>query len=151
MFQARHVLEKGLRHAGEKEVCNINFRVGTFSQLQFCFRQGVQSRYKTATFKHRPPVEKPHIMAMPPKNKLFDGKCSSEVIHHSPLVSPYTEEKVVTMVEMENEKNKGNDNEMEMERQSDGGKDGDADDVKDIVQELVTKVATEGKVSTLIV
>lgn len=100
------------------------------------FSQGVPSRYKTATFKHRPPVEKPHIIAVPPKNKLY-AKCSSGVIQNSPMVSPYTEEKVVTMVEIENEKNKENDAE----------DDGEGGHVKRLVDELVNKVASDGKVS----
>lgn len=105
------------------------------------YSQGVQSRYKTAAFKHRPPVEKPQgiMVAPPPKNKLH-AKYPSGAIQNSPRLP--LEEKVVTMVEMENEKNKENEEVVTDE----------VDDyVKSLVQELVVKVAANGKVSSVFV
>lgn len=80
---------------------------------------------------------------MPPKNRLF-VKCSSEAIHNSPLASPYTEEKVVTMVEMENERNKGKDTTAEEDCKTPCLQD------DDILRKLIGKVASDGKVSRII-
>lgn len=63
----------------------------------------MQSRYKTATFKHRPIQEKPHIVQLPTKNKLF-AKCSSNCIPNTPIQTVIREEDIVTMVEIDNKK-----------------------------------------------
>lgn len=84
-------------------------------------------------------MEKPqNITEMPPPKNKLHVKYPSGAIQNSPRLPLNMEEKVVTMVEMENEKNKENE-EVVIDEVDDY--------VKSLVQELVIKVAANGKVS----
>ncbi|KAJ8959048.1 hypothetical protein NQ318_022303 [Aromia moschata] len=66
----------------------------------------VKSRYKTSTFRHRPPlVKEPPILPIPSKFKLFCKK-SSDMLRRTPVTTPVNEDTITTMVEMESEKDK---------------------------------------------
>ncbi|KAF2879449.1 hypothetical protein ILUMI_26729 [Ignelater luminosus] len=69
----------------------------------------VQSRYKTAGFKHRPVLEKPTVIELPAKSKLF-GKRSSCLLRNTPIHTPKNEDEIITMVEMQKDKETNNTN-----------------------------------------
>ncbi|XP_019880855.2 uncharacterized protein LOC109608758 [Aethina tumida] len=58
----------------------------------------VKSRYKTATFKHRPPIEK-NSDNLQPKSKLFEQR-SSSVVNSTPLLSARIDDTVRTQIEI---------------------------------------------------
>ncbi|KAG5895904.1 hypothetical protein JTB14_000516 [Gonioctena quinquepunctata] len=62
----------------------------------------VKSRYKTALFKHRPPMGKPgtQMLAVPSKCRLFSKKASM-VFRKTPHTSPMIEDDITTLIEME--------------------------------------------------
>ncbi|XP_018561085.1 uncharacterized protein LOC108903404 [Anoplophora glabripennis] len=69
-------------------------------------RTNVKSRYKTATYRHRPPVEKKSPESLPSKCKLF-AKKSSMILKRTPLTTPVDEDNITTMVQMEGGRSKG--------------------------------------------
>ncbi|KAJ8983946.1 hypothetical protein NQ317_008648 [Molorchus minor] len=70
----------------------------------------VKSRYKTAAFVHRPPREKetPQVMPFPSHCKLFCKK-SSSMLKNSPTITSVDEDAIMTMVQMEDKKERGGD------------------------------------------
>ncbi|XP_074034689.1 uncharacterized protein isoform X2 [Leptinotarsa decemlineata] len=65
----------------------------------------VKSRYKTALYKHRPPLEKPgtQIIAVQSKCRLY-AKKSSMIFKRTPVTTPVNEDDIETMVEVEKNK-----------------------------------------------
>ncbi|EFA09110.2 hypothetical protein TcasGA2_TC015485 [Tribolium castaneum] len=61
----------------------------------------VKSRYKTATFKHRPPVERPRGTEEQGKMKLFSRHSGN--LKSTPVRSPIREDDIKTMVEVDSE------------------------------------------------
>ncbi|XP_044272835.1 uncharacterized protein LOC123016481 [Tribolium madens] len=61
----------------------------------------VKSRYKTATFKHRPPVERPRGTEEQGKMKLFCKHSGN--LKSTPMRSPIREDDIKTMVEIDSE------------------------------------------------
>ncbi|KAF5289765.1 hypothetical protein FQA39_LY03682 [Lamprigera yunnana] len=70
-----------------------------------CNKFKVQSRYKTAGFKHRPPMEKPKFSSAASKSGLFHRR-SITCVKEISLVSPGNDDNIKTMISTENEKEK---------------------------------------------
>ncbi|XP_045477437.1 uncharacterized protein LOC123682722 isoform X2 [Harmonia axyridis] len=74
----------------------------------------VKSRYRTATFKHRPPVEKINSQIVEPtKQHRLDDKRSLVLLRNTPVVTPINEDNIETMIQFDNEHNDGNVSEKE--------------------------------------
>ncbi|XP_044758978.1 uncharacterized protein LOC123316808 [Coccinella septempunctata] len=84
------------------------------------FFSKVKSRYRTATFKHRPPIEKinSQIMVQPRQHRL-DEKKSLILLRNTPVVTPINEDNIQTMIQYENERIEGGESEKEVLEEND--------------------------------
>lgn len=66
----------------------------------------MKSRYKTATYRHRPPVEKklPEEASFPSKCRLLPKKVT--ISKRTPLTTPVNEDNITTLIQIEDDKDK---------------------------------------------
>lgn len=80
-----------------------------------CFSSKVKSRYRTGTFKHRPPVEKiSSQVTVQQKQHRLDDKRSLVLLRNTPVVTPINEDNIQTMIQYENERVEGEESEKEV-------------------------------------
>ncbi|KAL3273746.1 hypothetical protein HHI36_015174 [Cryptolaemus montrouzieri] len=67
----------------------------------------VKSRYRTATFKHRPPMEKTYDLLMQPPKHRLDDRRSITLLRNTPVTSAMNEDNIQTMIQYEKERGNG--------------------------------------------
>lgn len=102
-------------------------------------------------------VEKPTLIELPPKSKLF-GKRSSCLLRNTPIHTPENEDEIITMVEMQKDKETNNTNnikqdistnksEQNCEHQANAIKDMQLQALTPIIQNLCKQVCPDEEVS----
>ncbi|KAK9739335.1 hypothetical protein QE152_g9127 [Popillia japonica] len=100
-------------------------------------KYNVQSKYKTAYFKHRPPIEKETIIKPVVKTKTMERRSSTSI----KLKPPIDDDNIKTMIQMEKEK---------YQRSAIKGNDGTVAAINDgslqVIEKLVERLKEEDKV-----